>query len=204
MSQPFLFREIEDGELAAVLLCRPVVRLRGFDFVGIHTEPPTMSAYLQGDAPFFFLFIPINTGKACDARLPGDLAVPDILFLRGRAEICLAIIERISIDMIDEHPLGHRTNQIMHTDRHLPGAFAGLVQDRAFGVAGTRAVPFMLVEALEIVRIDDGVFSAGQFDPAKGVAVPHSAGHEHDPDRDADQNRRGCQRKRYLYGRQVH
>ena len=47
--------------------------------------------------------------------------------------------------------------------------------DGVIGVPGLVGVPFVLVQSLEVARIDDGVLSLGQRYPTKSVAVTEPA-----------------------------
>ena len=50
--------------------------------------------------------------------------------------------------------------------------FAGSnASDGIEGIVAPGGLPFVLIQSLEILRIDDGVFSLGKRYPSEGVAV---------------------------------
>jgi hypothetical protein len=64
-------------------------------------------------------------------------------------------------------------------------------------VAYLVGVPFVLVQTLEILRIDDGVFALGEGDSAERIAVAAPAVKQHQGDEKTRQPVRHC----YRYGK---
>ncbi len=94
-----------------------------------------------------------------------------VLPVCGGSQVRFAIIVAVMVDMIDEKMAGRIENLTVHLDM-FPLLFTEI--DAPTGIKGVFAlnsVPFVLVQSLEIFRIDEGVLSLCQRYPAEGVAV---------------------------------
>ena len=69
------------------------------------------------------------------------------------------------------------------------GTTDGIVSITPFG-----GVPFVLIQSLEIFRIDDGVFSLGKRYPAERIAVACPAVKQHQGNKETPQPVRNCYR----------
>lgn len=98
--------------------------------------------------------------------------MPDILRPAGRAEIGLSIIQAIVIYMVAIHPRQHGNHQVVHLQISSRLFFA--VGERVNGVKGVDAlvgVPFIFLQTVVILRINDGEFAKRQRYPAERIAV---------------------------------
>ena len=94
-----------------------------------------------------------------------------VLPVCGRSQVRFAIIEAFMVDMIDVKMVGRVENLAVHLNM-LPLVFSQMnPPDGIIGVFALICVPFVFVQALEILRIDDGVFALSERYPPKGVAV---------------------------------
>jgi hypothetical protein len=87
-------------------------------------------------------------------------AVAVVLCAGCGAEICLSIVQAIVIYMVNEYVIWDFENLAVHFDND--SLFLLLQAGCAHGVEGAFApanVPFVIVEPVEIIRIDDGVFA---------------------------------------------
>ncbi len=103
---------------------------------------------------------------------PAELgAVAGVLRAGGGAEVGLAIVPAVLVDVIDEHAGRRRQHLAVHRDALRPP----VAQTRgAGGVIRPRPladVPVVAGQARIVIRINDGVAALGQRDPAEGVAV---------------------------------
>ena len=118
------------------------------------------------------------------------LSVVCVLGFGYWAEIGLAIVEAIVIDMIDERIIG----DLAYFAVHIEAAFLALCGDnranRVAGQAASGGKPFVFGKPKEVVRIDEGVFALGQQYPAERIAVPEPPIQEHRLDNDPDKPER--------------
>jgi len=86
-----------------VFFCRSVVCLCGFDFI---TELPKLySLFVKGysDAPFLIVLLPVNPFVFRAALTKMFSSVAHVLRVSSGAEICLSIVQAVTVYMIDEH-----------------------------------------------------------------------------------------------------
>lgn len=108
--------------------------------------------------------------RAIDA--PAELgAVAGVLRAGGGAEVGLAIVPAVLVDVIDEHAGRRRQHLAVHRDGLRPpvaqaGGAGGVIRPRPLA-----DVPVVAGQTRIVVGIDDGVAAFGQRDPAEGVAV---------------------------------
>ena len=102
-----------------------------------------------------------------DAFVAGALlSVVSVLSGGGRAQVGLAVVKAVVVDVIDNHIIGDSEHFAVHGE---PVPFA-LFENRANRIEGRAAfygVPIALGEPEIIVRIDDGVLALGQRYPAE-------------------------------------
>ena len=130
------------------------------------------ATYADSGSPFFVLFV---VPDAAVLRGGVDLRIASVLGVlggSGGAEICLAIVPAVMIDVVDEEVVRDVDDFSVH------GNCQPLLQGRRplapYGVMRTispAGVPFVPADALVIVRIDDGELSLREGDPAESVAV---------------------------------
>jgi len=100
------------------------------------------------------------------------LSVVCVLGLGCRAKIRLAIVQPITVDMVNKHAGGHFENLAVHAEVTLLALFGGKRANRVERRALFGGVPFMSGQPEEIIRIDDGELALGQRYPAERIAVP--------------------------------
>jgi len=103
-------------------------------------------------------------------------AVPDVLCVRGGAEVGLAIVEAIVVDVVAKHAGRDVDHEMVHLE--VFAFFLLAVGQRVDGVPGVRAlvgVPFDPAETVVVFGIDDGGLALGQRDTPEWVAVAHPA-----------------------------
>jgi len=98
------------------------------------------------------------------------LSVAFILGAGRRAQIGLAVVKAIAINMIDNHIIGDFEHLTVHVE-FAPFAPSVNPMSRVERRAALDGEPFTLGKANIIIRIDDGVLSPCQRYPAKGIAV---------------------------------
>ena len=91
----------------------------------------------------------------------------------GRAEIGLAIIKTVVIDVIDQHIIGDFAYLAMH-EVHASFARWANPTSRVVRRAALGGKPFISAQAQEIIRIDEGELALGQWYPAERIAVPNA------------------------------
>ena len=101
------------------------------------------------------------------------LSVAYVLREGGRAQIGLAIIKTVVIDVIDQHIIGDFAYLAVH---EVPASFARSVNpiSRVERRAALGGKPFISGEPEEIVRIDEGELALSQRYPAERIAVPNA------------------------------
>ena len=101
------------------------------------------------------------------------LSVVHVLCEGGWAEIGLAIIKPVVIDVIDQHIIGNFAYLAMH---EVTASFACSVDpmSRVVRRAPLGGEPLEFGKSKIIIRIDDGVLALGKRYPAEGVAVSDS------------------------------
>ena len=90
------------------------------------------------------------------------------------AEIGLSIVQRVAIYMVDEHIIGDPGDFSVHPDNLLFGVWPWPNESNGaegFAFSACSSVPFVLSQAVVIVRIDDCVFSTCKRDSAKCVSI---------------------------------
>ncbi|MEJ2703507.1 MAG: hypothetical protein P8Z79_13805 [Sedimentisphaerales bacterium] len=96
--------------------------------------------------------------------------------MRGGAEVGLAIVKTVVVDVVAKHAGRHVDDQVVHLE--VLSLFLLAVGQRVDGVPTVRApvgVPFDTAEPLVVFGIDDGEFALGQRDSAERVAVAQAA-----------------------------
>ena len=102
------------------------------------------------------------------------LSVAYVLSSGRRAEIGLAIVKTVVIDMIDKHTIGNFAHLTMHIELTFFAVFGGNPANRVECRAAFDGVPFALGKPKIIIRIDDGELTLSKRYPAEGVAVANS------------------------------
>ncbi|OHB80330.1 MAG: hypothetical protein A2Z25_00355 [Planctomycetes bacterium RBG_16_55_9] len=101
---------------------------------------------------------------------------PDVLGVRGDAEVDLAIVEAVVVDVIAKHAGRDVDDQVVHLEVFAFFLFAvGERVDGVPGVATPVGVPFELSQPGVVFRIDEGELAPGQRDAAEWIAVAHPA-----------------------------
>jgi len=111
-------------------------------------------------------------------------SVPDVLRVRGGAEVGLAIVEAVVVDVVAEHAGQDGDDQMMHLE--VPAFFFLAVGQRVHGVPGVRAllgVPFDPAKPAVVFGIDEGELAPGQRDSPERIAVAHPAIGKHEPEK---------------------
>ena len=107
-------------------------------------------------------------------------SVPNILGGSGRAEIDLAIVKAVAVDVIYEHIVRYLKYLPMHKDTALGAVFVFHITHSVVGTfTSASGVPFILGQPAVIIGIDDGVFALCQRDSAEGVAVAQAPVQKH-------------------------
>lgn len=87
-----------------------------------------------------------------------------------RPDVGFSIVQAVMIDVVDYEMAGRLDYFTVHPD--IDCLFRGSGTTNGIkSVILPDGVPFVLIQSLEILRIDDGVLSLGKGYPAEGVAV---------------------------------
>jgi len=102
--------------------------------------------------------------------------VPDVLRVRGGAQVGLSVVEAVMVDVVGEHAGRHVDDHVVHLEVF---AFCVLaVGERVYGVPSVRAlvgVPLDRSQALVVLGIDDGELALRQRDSPEGIAIAQPA-----------------------------
>lgn len=161
--------KIQRRKLSMVLLRSQVVSFGRLAPIAETAQVFSLAA--AGDVrPPQSLFL-IETNAFVAGEAPATVCIPGVLSDGCRAEIGLAIIKTILVNMIDIHIIWDFKHLSVHV---VPALFAIFVDNRANSVEGQTAFggePFAFGEPKIIIRIDDGVLVPRQRYPAEGIAV---------------------------------
>ena len=101
--------------------------------------------------PFRVLFVPAHaTDGRCVVRADGLVAV--IFALRADAQVGLSIVERVSVDMVDDGVLLHLDSKDRIRDASRTATLLDLAAD---DIAFLVPIPFAVADFLYILRVDD-------------------------------------------------
>ena len=161
--------------LAVIFFRRFVVGLCGVDFIFERAKINSFSFETDAGPPALHVLCPVNT-FIFRARRPFEFApVPDVLVGRCRAQIRLAVVQAVMVDVVAAHAVRDIDNQVVHIGVSSRLFFAvGQGADGVPCVHTFLCVPFIPAQAFIIFRVDDGEFPPCQRDFSKGIAVADS------------------------------
>ena len=162
--------EVQNGEFSVIYSCGVVIGAGRLDLI-VEIAERFLSAVKRYKGPPFFSplapaysFIP-RSEPSCIGLSP----VPTVLCARCKAEVGLAIVEAITIDMVNEQPVGRFHNLAVHLDDptiHLAAKTSHGIESTLKGVN----VPLMLIQPLIIFGVNCCVFALRKRDSAEGIA----------------------------------
>jgi hypothetical protein len=97
----------------------------------------------------------------------------------SETEICLSIVEAVSIDMVDEHALRGLKHSAVH--RKVSFSYA-IYSGPSSGIESSAVrigVPIVFRKSIVIIGIDDGELSPSERDSPEGAAVAEEAVEKH-------------------------
>lgn len=148
-----------------------VVCLCGLHFVVEASEVPALAVAAYLDVPFLRFLVEAHAFVLRGWVLFEVYAVVAVLPVCCRSQVSFSIVEAIMVDVIDVQVIGQIENLAVHQNM-LPCALADTHRPVCVTrVPGLIGLPFVLVQMLEIVRIDDSILALGKGYPAKGIAV---------------------------------
>jgi hypothetical protein len=164
--------EIQDCERAVMLFCGFVISLCGVDFVAEIADDLPRVIEADHGTPSFLLFVvpdaPVFRGGV-DLGIAG---VSGVVGGSGGAEVGLAIVPAVMVDVVDVEAVRHVDDLAVH--RYGQPLFELRRPLAPYGVVGAVAiadVPFVLAEAVVVFGVHDGVFALREGDSAESVAV---------------------------------
>jgi len=107
-----------------VFLCGLIVCFSGFDLVVECSELYSGTIHTYPNAPFFHATVPVKPSISRAALAGPSLSVAYILSAGGRAEIRLAIVETVPVNVIDDHAVRDLEHLAVHAEP-IPFAFFG-------------------------------------------------------------------------------
>lgn len=93
----------------------------------------------------------------------------------SETEICLSIVEAVSIDMVDEHALRGLKHSAVH--RKVSFSYA-IYSGPSSGIESSAVrigVPFVFREVIIVIGVNDGELSPSERDSSEGVAAAEEA-----------------------------
>jgi len=169
-------REVDDGEVAMIFLCGGVIRPCGGELVLERAQVDSFAIDADAGAPALHVVGPIDALEFRAGGRPEFSSVPDVLRVRGGAQVGLAIVEAVMVDVVGEHAGRHVDDHVVHLE--VFAFFFLAVGERMHGVPGVRAlvgVPFDRSQPLVVLGIDDGELALRQRDSPEGVAIAQPA-----------------------------
>jgi len=122
--------------------------------------------------PFFLPFAVPDAPVFRGGVNPGMACVSCVVGGRGGAEVGLAIVPAVMIDVVDKQVVRHVDYFAVH--RYVQPLFQFRRPLTSYGVIRTLpwgGVPFVFADAFVVVRVNDGVFALREWYPAESVAV---------------------------------
>ena len=104
----------------------------------------------------------------------------------GETKVCLSIVEAVVVYVVDDQA---RRN-FYYTAVHIYGGSLALSTDAgiAFGIEGVAVfgdVPFVFIQPVEVVGVNDGKFALSKSNTPESVAVANASIQKHRKDSDA-------------------
>ena len=159
---------------------RPVVSFGRSDFTPKAAKGHQLTIHANTYLPKLLVAVPVNAFvlRAEDSVL-AFRSISTILSFGGRAQIRLAIVQRLAINMIHAQMIGDFKHLAMHS--HLSPLHPYRSQTTKRIVIGIvfGCIPFIFRQAPVIIRIDDGVSALRQRDSAEGIPIPHPTNQKH-------------------------
>ena len=164
-------------------LCGLVVGLGGGELILEISDGGSLAIRADLGDPAFFPAVPGDAFVSGGAGLSDSSGVAVVLGAGGRADIGLAIVQAVMIDVVRHHA----GRDLYYLAVHVNGNAGPFCAERgvALGVKGVAVlgdVPLVLVQSLVVIGIHDGEFALGQAYPAKGVAVAKPTIEKHGKD----------------------
>ena len=173
-----------------VFHCSPVVGFGRLNLVAEIAQVFSLAAADDGRPPQPPFLVQPDAFAAVAAA--GPACVPGVLSDGSRAQIGLAVVKAVAVNMIDKLIIGGSAYFAVHVEPVSFAPFSGRA-NRVEGRAAFGGEPFMSGEAKIIIRIDDGELALGQGYPAEWIAVPKPPIEKHrldddpnKPERDGD------------------
>lgn len=113
--------EVENRELAKILLGGCVIGERGLDFVSKLSDPNVFRLNTDLHAPFSIAQVPVNSsegGRSCGASLSAD-TIGGILTEGANPKIAAPIVERVPVCVIDDLAGPGADDKPVHGDKDM-------------------------------------------------------------------------------------
>mgnify|MGYP001124776718 CR=1 FL=1 len=166
--------------MAVILSGGAVVGFGGLEFVMEGAEKYGLAFDSDLCLPEVMLAVPSDT---LVLRAVGSVfvfgAVSDILGVGCRTEVCLAVIEAVAVDMVNKHIVRDIYYPAVHGNLTLFSGFGSYGSGGVEGSAYFDCTPFVFADAAVVVRVNNGVFSLGQWYSAEGVSIADAAIQKH-------------------------
>ena len=155
-----------------MLFCGSVIRLGGVDFIAEIADYLLFVVNADHGTPSFLLFVVPYAPVLRGGVVLWIAGVSGVVGGRGGAEVGLAIVPAVMVDVVHVEVVRHVDDLAVHRyGQPFSELRRPLAPDGVVGAVAGAGVPFVFADSLVVVGVDDGVFASGEGDSAENVAV---------------------------------